>query len=156
MKKKRHKTNGFLSVDAVTGEEHLILHERSKSEDVASYFLLLCDETIKLGCSSLVIFLDNNSTHKEKMIKMLRKLLVTLGLSDKITVNFKYTPAYSPNFNLAEYLIHQLRLRILHHMPIGTTIDKIIETIEDFFQCNHLQAPQQIHNILQHIYSLAT
>ena len=54
--KKRNKTNGFLSVDAVTGEEHLVLHESSKSEDIAIYFLLLCAETIDLGYSALIIF----------------------------------------------------------------------------------------------------
>lgn len=153
--KKRNKTNGFLSVDAVTGEEHLVLHESSKSEDIASYFLLLCAETIALGYSALIIFLDNNSTHKEKMITMLNRLLSILGLADKITVEFVYTASYSPKLNLAEYLIHQLRLRLLHHIPIGTTIEMIVEKVENFFQHNQLQTPEQIYNTMQHIYGLA-
>ncbi|WP_445304592.1 transposase [Microcoleus sp. S13C4] len=31
-----------------------------------------------------------------------------------MTVEFVYTPPYSPNFNLVEYLIHLFRLRLLH------------------------------------------
>ena len=153
--KERHKTNGFLSVDVETGEENLVLHEQSKSADIASYFLLICDQTIKMGFSFLTVYLDNNSTHKGKMIKMLQSLLTILGLSDKIKVEFKYTPAYSPNFNLVEYLIHQLRLKVLHHMPLGTTIDEIIRRVENFLQNNRLQTPEQIRNIIEHIYSLA-
>jgi len=80
---------------------------------------------LSLGYAHLIVFLDNNSTHKEKMIKMLNKLLSIFGIADQIKIEFIYTPSYSPKLNLAEYLIHQLRLRLLHHMPIGSTIDSI-------------------------------
>jgi transposase len=153
-KKKRDKTNGFLSVNAVSGEEFLVLHEDAKSENVASYFLLLCFKMLSLGYAHLIVFLDNNSTHKEKMIKMLNKLLSIFGIADQIKIEFIYTPSYSPKLNLAEYLIHQLRLRLLHHMPIGSTIDSITEKIENFFENNQLQSPEQIHNTMQHIYGL--
>lgn len=153
-KKKRNKTNGFLSVDSVTGEEFVVLYEDSKSENIASYFLLLCCQTLSLGYSHLIVILDNNSTHKEKMIKMLNKLLSIFEIADKITVEFIYTPSYSPKLNLAEYLIHLLRLRLLHHMPINSTIDSITEKIENFFENNQLQTPEQIHNTIQHIYGL--
>ena len=66
-KKKRNKVNGFLSVDAFSGEEYLILSPKSKTEDVASYMALLCDDRVQEGYEKLSIFLDNNSTHKQKM-----------------------------------------------------------------------------------------
>ncbi len=52
-------------------------------------------------------------------------LLSTLGLSEKISIEFIHIPPYSPEFNLAEYLIHQLRLKLLHHLPLGTTIAEV-------------------------------
>jgi hypothetical protein len=51
------------------------------------------------------------------MIKMLNKLLSIFEIADKITVEFIYTPSYSPKLNLAEYLIH------LREHP---TFDKIV------------------------------
>jgi transposase len=85
---------------------------------------------------------------------MLNKLLSIFEIADKITVEFIYTPSYSPKLNLAEYLIHLLKLRLLHHMPINSTIDSITEKIENFFENNQLQTPEQIHNTIQHIYGL--
>jgi len=64
-----------------------------------------------------------------------------------------HTPAYSPDFNLAEYEIHLLRLQKLHHLPSDTTIPKIAEKLKDV---TILMNPSQISNTLQHIYSLAT
>lgn len=48
-KRKRHKVNGLLSVDACTGEEFLQLKSKAKSENIASYFGLLCDDLSDLG-----------------------------------------------------------------------------------------------------------
>ena len=41
----------------------------------------------------------------------------TLEIKSKIQVGFIHTPPYSPDFNLAEYIIHLLRLRFLHDKP---------------------------------------
>ena len=61
-KRKRHKVNGLLCVDAITGEEYLQLKSQAKSEDIASYFGLLCDDLSNQGCRKVTIILDNNST----------------------------------------------------------------------------------------------
>jgi transposase len=153
-KKRRNKINGMLCVDAVSGEEYLKFREKSKTEDVSSYMLELCLDCWKKGISTLSVILDNNSTHKQKMQSQLQSHLLELDLSGKIEVEFIYTPPYSPDFNLVEYIIHLLRLRFLHHLPLNTTIHQVKEKLETYFQSSQLQTPQQIQNTLRHILNL--
>jgi len=79
-KRKRNKVNGMISVDAVSGEIYLQLKPKSKSEDVAEYLSDLCKDAYKDNIEKLIIGLDNNSTHKEKMKKLLAEHLKTLGI----------------------------------------------------------------------------
>lgn len=143
-----------MSVDLITGEEYIVLKNRAKTEDIVTYFAGLGDDCIASGFNKLTVILDNNSTHKKKMQALLKELLKDLQIQDKIEVEFIYTPPYSPNFNLVEYVIHLLRLKFLHHLPLGVTIELITEKLETYFKSNHLQTPEQINNILEHIYSL--
>ena len=99
-----------------------------------------------------MIILDNNSTHKHKLRSYLRAELFTAEIEDKLTVEFIYLPAYSPNFNLVEYLIHLLRLRLLHHLPIGTAIDQVQLKLQNFFETQQLQTPIQIENTINQTY----
>lgn len=152
--KKRQKLNGLLAVDAVSGEEFLRLVPIAKTEDVALYFGELCQECIQAKIKHLTIILDNNSTHKEKLRRYLWAELFTSGIDEQITVEFVYTPPYSPNFNLVEYLIHLLRLRLLHHLPTGTSIEQVEIRLKTFFETQQLQTPIQISNTIRHIYNL--
>ncbi|MBR8838790.1 MAG: IS630 family transposase [Stigonema ocellatum SAG 48.90 = DSM 106950] len=152
-KGRRNKLNGMIAVDAVTGEEYLKLTEKSKTEDVSNYFALLASDCVKQGVKKLSVILDNNSTHKQKMKTQLQFHLINLKIHDRITVEFIHTPAYSPDFNLAEYIIHLVRLQLLHHLPLGANIQQVREKLENYFQHFHLQTPQQIQNIIQHIFS---
>ena len=152
--KKREKLNGLLAVDAVSGEEFLRLVPIAKTEDVALYFGELCKECIQARIKHLTIILDNNSTHKDKLRRYLWAELFTSGIDEQITVEFVYTPPYSPNFNLVEYLIHLLRLRLLHHLPSGTSIEQVEMKLKTFFEAQQLQTPIQISNTIQHIYNL--
>ena len=138
-----------------TGKEYLKLKERAKTEDISSYFAELCRDCVQQGMRKLSVILDNNTTHKQKMRNLLEIQLVELGIKEDIEVEFIYTPPYSPDFNLVEYLIHQLRLQLLHHLPVDTTIELIRAKLEQYFQVNQLQTPQQIKNTIAHIYSLA-
>ncbi len=153
-KKKRHRVNGLLSVDAISGEEYLRLKSTAKSEDIASYFANFCDDLSHQGWSKVTIILDNNSTHKDKMKSQLGILLSVLELKDKIQVEFIHTPPYSLNFNLAEYIIHLLRLRFLHHLPLNLTIEQIEQKLSSYFSSHQLQTPQQVENTIRHIYDL--
>jgi transposase len=106
----------MLAVDAVTGEEYLKLKEKSQTEDVSSYFADLALDYVQQGFNKLTVILDNNSTHKQKMQVQLSAHLSSLNIHNKIEVEFIYTPPYSLDFNLAEYIIHLLRLELLHHL----------------------------------------
>jgi DDE superfamily endonuclease len=151
---KREKLNGLLAVDAVSGAEFLRLVPIAKTEDVALYFGELCKECIQERIKHLTIILDNNSTHKDKLRRYLWAELFTSGIDEQITVEFVYTPPYSPNFNLVEYLIHLLRLRLLHHLPSGISIEQVEMRLLTFFKTQQLQTPIQISNTIQHIYNL--
>jgi len=152
--KKREKLNGLLAVDTSSGEEFLRLVAIAKTEDLALYFGELCKECIQARIKHLTIILDNNSTHKDKLRRYLWAELFTLGIDEQITVEFMYTPPYSPDFNLVEYLIHLLRLRILHHLPSGTSIEEVEKRLLTFFETQQLQTPIQISKTIQHIYNL--
>lgn len=152
--RKRNKFNGLLCVDAITGEEYLKLTESAKTEDIATYFVELCIDIVKQGFNKLIVILDNNSTHKQKMKNLLHSELLKLGINSILEIELIYLPPYSPNYNLVEYLIHQLRLKLLHHQPVGTTIELIRAKIAQYLQVNHLQTPEQIQNTIAHILTL--
>ena len=144
----------MIAVDAFTGEEYLKLKEKSKTEDVSSYFAQLSQDCLQEGFDKLTVILDNNSTHKKKMKSQLHTRLHNLNIQEKIIVDFIHTPPYSPNFNLVEYIIHLLRLQLLHHLPLGINIQQVQEKLENYFKFNQLQTPEQIQNIIHHIYAL--
>lgn len=141
-------------MDAITGEEYLKLTERAKTEDIVRYFTELCGDVAKQGFHKITIILDNNSTHKKKMKNLLDEELLKLGIHSKLEIEFIHTPPYSPDYNLVEYLIHQLRLTLLHHQPVGTTIEMIRAKIHQHLQVHHLQTPEQIQNTIAHIFAL--
>ena len=144
----------MIAIDVFTGKEYLKLKEKSKTEDVSSYFAQLCQDCVQEGFDKLTVILDNNSTHKDKMKSQLKIHLSNLKIEDKIIVDFFHTPPYSPNFNLVEYIIHILKLRLLHHLPLGVNIQQVQDKLENYFKCNQLQTPEQIQNIINHIYAL--
>lgn len=106
------------------GEEFFRLSPGSKTEDVSEYLAELCLECVELGYDKLSIILDNNPTHKQKMQSQLAVHLQQMGLSRSIAVEYLYLPPYSPKLNLVEYVIHLARLKLLHHLPMGTTLEQ--------------------------------
>lgn len=154
--KKRHKLNGLLCVDACSGEEFFRLSPGSKTEDVSQYLAELCLESVELGYTQLCIILDNNPTHKQKMRSQLAVHLAQMGLTDEITVEYLDVPAYSPKLNLVEYVIHLLRLRFLHHLPLGTTLEQIEQQLAQFLENHQFLSAQQVQKTLNFIFSLVT
>jgi len=150
----RNKLNGLLGVDAVSGEEFFRLSPGSKTEDVSEYLAELCLDCVELGYTKLCIILDNNPTHKQKMQAQLALHLEQMGLASAITVECLYVPCYSPKLNLVEYVIHLLRLRFLHHLPLGTTLVQIEQQLAQFFASNQFLSAQQVQKTLNFIFSL--
>jgi transposase len=111
---------------------------------------------VEFGFDKLRIILDNNPTHKQKMQAQLMQHLQQMGLSNEIAVEFLYLPSYSPKLNLVEYVIHLLRLRFLHHLPLGTTLDQIEQQLEQFLSINQFLSAEQVQNTLNFIFSLIT
>ncbi|MBD1826063.1 transposase [Microcoleus sp. FACHB-61] len=98
--------------------------------------------------------MDNNSTHRKKLKKYLIAEQIASEREENITVELIYTPTYSPNFNLAEYLIHLLRRRLLHHLPVGTSIEEVEKLIKELFETEQLQTQSQLAKTIQQIYNL--
>ena len=92
-----------------------------------------------------------NDTKAIQCLQVLHSAFVSAGLADKIAVEFIHTPAYSPDFNLAEYEIHLLRLQKLHHLPSNVTIAEIEQKLKDV---KILMDLEQISRTLEHIFVL--
>lgn len=144
----------MLGVDALRGEEFFRLSPGSKTEDVSEYLVELCLDCVELGYTKLCIILDNNPTHKQKMQTQLAVHLQEMGLVKAITVEYLYVPSYSPKLNLVEYVIHLLRLKFLHHLPVDTTLSQIEQQLEQFLASNQFLSAEQVQKTLNFIFSL--
>lgn len=151
--RQRHKLNGLLCVDPLTGEEFLRLSDKAKTEDISLYLAELCLDCAELGFDKLSIVLDNNTTHKQKMRKQLAEHLKQMGIASELMVEFIYLPPYSPKLNLVEYVIHLLRLRFLHHLPIGTSLEMIERQLEEFLQSHQFLTAEQVQKTLNFIFT---
>ncbi len=130
-KQQQHELNGLLSVDTVSEQLYFQLHPKAKAEDIAAYFAHFCHDSLQENCTKIDIVLDNNSTHTQKMKGLLYDYLLSREICDTLEVNLLHSPAYSPDFNLAEYEIHLLRLQKLHHLPSTVTMEQIRLSLED-------------------------
>lgn len=128
----------------------------SKTEDVSEYLAELCLDCVELGYDKLCIILDNNPTHKHKMQSQLILHLEQMGLRESITVECLYLPSYSPKLNLVEYVIHLVRLKLLHHLPMETTLEQIEQKLFQFLDSNQFLSAPQVQNTLNFIFSLVT
>jgi hypothetical protein len=153
-RKKRARLNGLLAVDAINGREYIQLSKEAKTEDIVDYFYHLSIDVKNEGCDLLTVFIDNNSTHKDKMRYNLWLKMRSNPVLQDFRVLFINTPSYSPDFNLAEYIIHQLRLKLLHHLPAKTTLTDIADKIRTFLKKGQLQTQEQVRNTINHILKL--
>jgi transposase len=80
--------------------------------------------------------------------------LEQMGLTQSIQVEFLYLPSYSPKLNLVEYVLHLLRLRFLHHLPLGMTLVQIEQQLHQFFDSHQFLSVEQVQKTLDFIFSL--
>lgn len=142
-----------MAVDAFSGETYLNFDKNARSENVTLVMFILCKKVKSEGYSKLTVILDNNPTHKKKMRLALDRMLSDDPTMGNFEVEFVDTPPYSPDYNLVEYCIHQLRLRFLHNgrkLPLSEIIEMILINLEK----TQLMTEKQIKNTVNHILKL--
>lgn len=101
----------------------------------------------------MCVILDNARTHKTKMRNYLKKYLQDLQIDEVFEIEFIDIAPYSPKLNLAEYIIHLIRLKYLHHLPVDMTIEQVCERLNQKIGAKPLQTSKQIINTLNHIFN---
>jgi len=150
----RRRVNGMLAIDILSAEEYLWVNSHAQSDDVARYMAHLAADSLQEGYHKLEVVLDHNTTHKEKMKRIFKQECLQLGIDNKIEVIFSYLPVYSPKLNIAEYAIHLLRQRCLHHRPYGMTLEEIQQVLGEELASRTILSQKQIANLLHHIENL--
>ncbi|MEM8677090.1 MAG: IS630 family transposase, partial [Cyanobacteria bacterium P01_G01_bin.67] len=56
--------------------------------------------------------------------------------------------------NLVEYVIHLARLKFLHHLPMGTTLEQIEQKLFQFLDSNQFLSARHVQKTLNFIFSL--
>lgn len=74
--------------------------------------------------------------------------------TEDFKVNYEYIAPYSPNYNLAEYAIHLLRLKVLHHSSPKLSLSEKDDLIKNYFKNHHLLDAIEVENIINHILNL--
>lgn len=147
--KNRTRTNGFVSVDAFSGEISVWQNPKAQSEQVAEFCLIQAKLAQKQKFPRLKIVLDNNKTHLKKMKIRLKQSLIDNDLS--MPVEFIHTARYAPKYNPAEYIIALIRKKITHHLPCDFTIEQVFQRMEDIIQNETIQTNEQVWNTIDHI-----
>jgi transposase len=140
----------LLGVDILESEYHFQASTEAKTEQVAAYFIELVKEYHHRGKSKLDIFLDRNTTHKNKMWAMVLEATRTLP----IAVRFHLMPAYSPKLNPVEYAIHVIRLKVFHHADCKDSLPEFQRFVKDLCDSGKIFSKEQIINLLGHIEDL--
>ncbi len=149
--KKRDRLNGFLAVNLATGQTTVDFQPQAKADNAVWVLALIVLRYAQLGFRQIRFVLDNCTIHGEAMKTALAELLAEIPAVVGIAVSFLHTPAYSPSFNPAEYLIRLVRKTSLYHLPVTLTIQERAHRIQCHLAQAPPQTPQQLANILRHI-----
>ncbi|WP_246628648.1 transposase [Methylomagnum ishizawai] len=152
--KRREKLNGFLALDLNSGKTTVDFQPQAKTRNAVHVIALIVLRYASLGFRQILCILDNCSIHNDSMKAALAELLAEIPLAQGIAVDFLHTPAYSPKFNPAEYLIRLVRKNSLYHLPHAMTVQQRAERVHRHLAQAPPQTPQQVKNILSHIYRL--
>lgn len=145
----RTRTNGFVSVDAISGQINLWQSKQAKSEQVAQFCFMQAQKVQQEGFCALTIVLDNNKTHLKKMKQLFQDKLTQAQLN--IQVTFMHTARYAPKYNLAEYMICLIRRLTLHHLPADFTLEQVCQRMDEIVCQQTIQTKEQVWNTIDHI-----
>lgn len=104
------------------------------------------------GFERILLFLDNNATHKQKMQHLFLHLAQQANLT--IQIVFQFIAPYSPKLNLVEYAIHLIRQEVLHHADYRKSLEDFVSQVKELCKDQKLLSKEQIINILCHIQGL--
>jgi hypothetical protein len=145
--------NGLLTVDIGCATISITATKVATSDSVAKHMINTLRKSLARGITNLTIVLDNNTNHRQKMKAKVYRWLKKQPTQLELT--FLHTSPYSPKINLAEYLIHLLRLKVLTRLPVGLSIQQVTYRIHRYLKKHQYQlmSPTQIFNTLRHIYA---
>lgn len=138
-----------------SGQTTVDFQAQAKTGNAVFVLALLVLRYAQQGFRQILLILDNARIHGDHMKEALTELLAEIALAQGVTVSFFHTPAYSPQFNPAEYLIRLVRKNSLYHLPASMPLNDRAERIRQHLAQAPPQNPQQIKNILRHIYGLS-
>jgi transposase len=163
---KREKLNGLLAIDLITAKEYLKLEPIAKTLDIAKYMVNLTLDLLAdyPRLQTIDLFLDNNPTHKKKLIATINEiykeradeLCKTYNLTNinqLPQINFFYFAPYSPDDNPVEYDIRLIRQLALHHLPLDTTLEQIKIQLTEKLQSKRFMTATKLQNTLKHIFA---
>jgi transposase len=104
-------------VELVSGQTTVDFQAQAKTGNAVFVIALLVLRYAQQGFRQITLILDNARIHGDNMKDALAELLAEIALAQGVTVSFLHTPAYSPQFNPAEYLIRLVRKNSLYHLP---------------------------------------
>ena len=156
----RKKLNGFLSVDLQRGTTQVDFRAQSKTNDAVVMVVLLVLRYVQRGFHWITVILDNAAIHGPAMKSAVSELLAEIAETHdwvdlrNINLAFLHTPAYSPAFNPAEYLIHWVRQDALYHLPCTFTLQDKAERVQEHLAQGPPLTPKHMQNLLRHIGNL--
>ncbi len=80
---------------------------------------------LQKGFSKLTFLLDNAKTHGKRLETKAHEVLNEIAqhvVLPEFSLCFWDTPSYSPQFNPAEYLTHEVRRNGLYNVPFALTV----------------------------------
>ena len=134
-----------MSVDLHRGACFFVAEPKANSQTVAAYFHGLAAHVPAQGATGLTVLLDRNGTHGPKMRRALAEL------QPVIPVVFLSLAAYSPRLNPVEYLLHLIRLALLHHAAPTQDLEQVQKRLEEAVHQKVWLSPEQLQNLLTFI-----
>ena len=143
--KKERASTASCAGTGTGGECFFAAEPKANSTTVAAYFHDLATHAHAQGATKRTVLLDRNSPHGPKMRQALA------DLQPLIPVVFLYLAAYSPRLNPAEYLIHLIRLKLLHHAAPTQHLAQVPQRLEKNVHKKVWLSPEQLINLLTFI-----
>jgi transposase len=150
----RKKINGFLAVDAQRGTTNVEFNQQSTHQEIALFIVFIALFYLQHGINHITFLLDNARIHGKLMEEKAQELLTEIGQQIELpsfTILFWHTPAYSPDMNPAEYVIHLIRQKGLYQVPCTFTVEEKAQRIRNQLLQGSPMNEKQMLKLTKHI-----